>query len=358
MASRHVFLLLLAILVGILLVLLNSTASATTVTSPSGTTYTGTIKAESEGAIELHGPFTTVRCNKSSIEGEVEKHGAGVTAGGNVSALTYSECNFPVTVLKNGALEVHNISGTSNGTLTSSGAEITIATSIGNCIFTTTSTDIGTLTDSSTTGGNATLDTGGFSIPRTGHTFFCGSSGQLTGNYNVTTPSTLYLSHASSSPLTSPAGTPYTSTIKAESEGSIVLKGPYTDVACKSTIEGKVESHTSAVASGKVSALTFKECNFPVKVLKTGSLELHVGSGTLTSSGAELTVETSLANCVFSTSGTDIGLLTGTGVTGTNATLDILGASIPRTEHSFLCGSTGNLNGSYKITTPSTLYLD
>jgi hypothetical protein len=164
------------------------TASATILTSPSGTTYTGEIKAEA-GTTELHGPFTTVSCKKSTVAGSVESHGASTTAGGKISSLTFTECNFPVTVLKAGSLEIHTSgeSANGNGTLTSSGAEITIATSIANCIFTTSSTDVGTLTG----GTPATLAINSAGIPRTGHSIFCGSKGTWTGSYTVSTPGTL-----------------------------------------------------------------------------------------------------------------------------------------------------------------------
>lgn len=165
------------------------TASATTLTS-SGSTYTSTIEAESEGKTTLHGPFTSVTCEESKVKGTVETHGAGVTAGGAVSSLTFSKCNFPVTVKKAGSLQVHATEG-GNGTLTSSGAEITIETSIASCIFTTKAegTDVGTLTGNAS--GNATLDINSAAIPRTGHSIFCGSSGTWTGSYKVTTPGNL-----------------------------------------------------------------------------------------------------------------------------------------------------------------------
>jgi hypothetical protein len=165
------------------------TASATTITSPSGTAYTGEIKATA-GATELHGSFITVKCNTSAVTGsKVETHGAGVTAKGPVTTLTFSECNFPVKVVKAGSLEVHATSG-GNGTLTSNGAEITIETSIANCIFTTKETDVGTLTGGTT----AKLDINSASIPRTGHSVFCGGSGTWTGSYTVNTPDTLLVS--------------------------------------------------------------------------------------------------------------------------------------------------------------------
>ncbi|HEY8502554.1 MAG TPA: hypothetical protein VIL21_07690, partial [Solirubrobacterales bacterium] len=165
----------------------------TTLTSPSGTAYTSTVKAES-GELTLHKVFgATISCGKSNLEGKVEQHGNGVTAKGNLSSLTFSECEGnDVTVKAAGSLEVHATSG-GNGIVTSTGAEISIQlTGLGiTCIYTTNGTQIGTLTGSNST--KAKLDLEGSSIPRTGGSIYCGSSGELTGSYTVTTPSTLYV---------------------------------------------------------------------------------------------------------------------------------------------------------------------
>jgi hypothetical protein len=338
-------------------------ASANPVTSPKGTVYTGTIKAESEGGTALHGSFISVSCNKSTVEGKVESH-SGTTAGGNISLLNFTECNYPVKVLKAGSLQVHTTEK-GKGTLTSTGAEITIETSVGNCTFSTSSTDIGTITGTGSTNGAATLDIDSSSIPRTGHSFFCGSSGEWTGSYKVTSPSTLYIGSGeepAGSPLTSPLKTPYTSTLKAESEGSISLDGEFTTVSCKkSSLEGKVESHNSTSATGNLSALTFGECNYPVKVLETGSLVIHTNpaekdKGIVTSKGALITIDTSVATCLFQTWNTEIGTIKGSTITKGNATIDASG-TIPRIGHSFFCGSSGTLTGSYKVTTPSELFV-
>lgn len=191
-----------------------ATASATTLTSPTGTIYTGKIHAEvdtNEGALAptLDGAFSTVNCKKSTVEGTVESHGAGVTAGGKITTLTFGECNFPVTVLKPGTLSIHAIKPESGehktcentpntpdtcwGTLYSDKAEVTVATSVGSCIFTTANTSIGTLTTTPTTGKTATLDIGSSPIPRTGGNFLCGATATWTGNYVVDTPDSLWI---------------------------------------------------------------------------------------------------------------------------------------------------------------------
>ena len=182
----------------IILLAMAGPASATTVTSPSGTVYTSTMKAASEGTITLHNSSlgVSVSCTASSVEGKVQNHGSGVTASGSISSLTFTGCGADaVTVLKAGSLEIHEKQGGNGyGTLTSVGAEITIkngATGV-SCTYTTgTGTDIGTLTGSGSTGGNATLDIESATIPRTGDSILCGSKGQWTGSYKVTTPSTV-----------------------------------------------------------------------------------------------------------------------------------------------------------------------
>jgi hypothetical protein len=181
-----------------------ATASATTLTSPTGTTYTSTVAATA-GATSLEGAFVTVTCNKSILEGKIESHGKGVTGGGKISTLDFTECNFPTKVAANGAEEYHAIrkdiqphttcletdGDTCLGTLTSSGTITTVETSLGSCTFTTSSTSIGTVTTTAKTGGKAVIDIAA-TIPRTGGSFLCGSSATWTGSYTINTPSTLW----------------------------------------------------------------------------------------------------------------------------------------------------------------------
>ncbi|HEX5989634.1 MAG TPA: hypothetical protein VFY75_05425 [Solirubrobacterales bacterium] len=186
-----------AVVVGALMAFAG-TASATTPTSPKGTAYTGTYKAEAEGTTELHGEAFSVSCGKSVVEGNISQHGAGLTTKGSITTLNFTECSYSVTFLKLGTLEAHaTVKGSdADGTVTSTGAEFTIHGPFGiNCLFQTNNTDVGTgsLTSTATTGGNATLDIGSSLIPRTGDSAFCGGFGEWTGSYRVVNPSTLYI---------------------------------------------------------------------------------------------------------------------------------------------------------------------
>jgi hypothetical protein len=170
------------------------TASATYLTSPSGTVYTDAMHFQSEGDIALHGPTTTT-CRKSTFEGDVETHGLATTVASVLSKFTLEECNNHVVVENAGSLIIHTTGASSNGngTVTSTGLTITIKTTSLNlhCLYVTEITDIGALTGSNSS--NATLDIDSVRIPRHVGSIFCGSYLEWTGTYKVTIPSTLYV---------------------------------------------------------------------------------------------------------------------------------------------------------------------
>ncbi|HEY6732055.1 MAG TPA: hypothetical protein VI039_13650 [Solirubrobacterales bacterium] len=174
---------------------------------------------------------------------------------------------------------------------------------------------------------------------------------------------------ASATTVTSPKGTAYTGVIKATNEGSLTLHG-VVDITCNhSEVEGSVESHGAGVtAKGAITKLTFTQCNQHVTIISKGSLEAHqvAGSttdGTLTSSNAKVTVVATTifgaVHCVFATNNTHIGRLTATAGGGSHATLDIDSSPIPvvGSESDFLCGSSSEWTGNYKVNTPTDLHI-
>jgi hypothetical protein len=170
-------------------------ATATTLTSPSGSTYTGAFKVVSEGEITLENPLGKFVCTWGQ-EGKVEAHGPAVTARGKISTATFTGCSVmrPFSVLSPGSLEFHTDSESAdgNGTVTLVGFEITIVFNGVPCTYgTAAGLDLGTLTGSKTTGSKATIDTGSISIPRTAGSLLCGESAPLTGSFAVATPSYL-----------------------------------------------------------------------------------------------------------------------------------------------------------------------
>jgi hypothetical protein len=166
-------------------------ASATQVTAPSGTLYTGSLAMGSEGSITIHG-VTDVTCNGSAIGGSISSHGAGVTAKGSITGLVFADCNQHVSILSLGSFELHSTGGWGNATYTWSGAKITVefTTIFGNvhCVFGTSNTDIGLLTTAVYDTGHGHLDVDSAPISTTEGSFLCGSSAELTGSYKVATP--------------------------------------------------------------------------------------------------------------------------------------------------------------------------
>lgn len=158
----------------------------------SGSIYTGEIVATSTNPV-LIGKFTTVKCTHSEFKTNVEEHGGGwEDAGGLLTHLTFTECNYVVTVENKGGMDV-DAEGAGSGNFDLFSTKFSVHTSVGTCIFTANSALGGGTAMGNFTGNywsNAVIDLEG-EIPRTGGNFFCGSSGILGGIYKVTKPSNL-----------------------------------------------------------------------------------------------------------------------------------------------------------------------
>ncbi len=162
------------------LMALTSSASATILTSPEGTQIPvgTTFEGLNTGAVLGTNATGTVECKKSTIKGSVSNAGSATTTVGiSLSALTFSECNATVTVLKTGSLEIHAGEG-GNGTVTGSGQEVTTESSGFHCIFATNNTNWNLIDAPSPTEPRHNLLTVTIPFTRTGGRSgaFCGSS--------------------------------------------------------------------------------------------------------------------------------------------------------------------------------------
>jgi hypothetical protein len=177
-----------------------ATASAAKVTSPAGTKYFGVITAESEGHATLHpsGEMPDVTCN-STVKGEVavndQENGNPTTkASGPITELNWFNCtnSYHATTNAPGSLSIESLGG-GTGTLYSTGTTVTVTRFGIECRYLTSTTDIGVVTDSNHTGGNATLDIKA-KIPFHNGSFLCGEGlSEWTGSYKVTSPKTLII---------------------------------------------------------------------------------------------------------------------------------------------------------------------
>ncbi len=166
--------------------------------------------------------------------------------------------------------------------------------------------------------------------------------------------------------FTSPEGTEYSGAIKLELKKGTPASFKnsfFGEIQCVvSTLEGKVKSQgTTATAQVELSTFNFKACGGSFASLQAGVLEAHTsgaspdGNGTLTSNGAEITLEIAGIHCILSTSTTSLGTLTG----GSPATLTA-SASVPRTggRSGAFCGSSFTFHAEYKVVTPEALLVD
>jgi len=180
---------------GLLAIAANASATAgTTITSPTGTVATPTIKAESEGGhLKLANPIATIEC-ASTLEAKVERHGPESVAGGKVSSLAFTGCTnlWHVTTVSPGELAIEWTSGY-NGVVTSTGMTIN-ATRLGvACNYVTSGTPIGTITG----GTPATIHLQAALPSHTGSSGLCGSgTAKLEGSYKLSSPESLFVDEA------------------------------------------------------------------------------------------------------------------------------------------------------------------
>jgi uncharacterized low-complexity protein len=160
-------------------------ASADSITSPTGTTYTGALTAESEGHAILDNPIAEIKC-VGTAAGSVEEHKAGEKVSGAVHP-TFTGCtnSWHVTTITGGTLKAEHSSGY-NGIVYSDGATIE-ATRLGIvCRYVTKTTKVGTITGGST----ATMHIQA-AIPFHSGSGLCGEGATTwTGSYTVTAPTT------------------------------------------------------------------------------------------------------------------------------------------------------------------------
>src|SRR6476660_3981483 len=102
-------------------------ASATTITSPTGTVLGSTtvIHAVNEnGHVKLANPIANIEC-VSTVEGTISSKGAGVTAEGGISTLEFTSCTnaWVVKTISAGTL-IAPWTSRHNSTLTSTGSKL------------------------------------------------------------------------------------------------------------------------------------------------------------------------------------------------------------------------------------------
>jgi len=140
---------------------------------------------------------TLETCRAVTLSAEITEAGSSTaTVKAKNKALTWNECTWADKTVVLGGLEIHKISGTSNGTLTAS-EEIswTFDDGLGSCVYGwTAGNDIGTITE----GKPATLDLNSLIHKLSGSGVFCPETAKLIGSFTVTAPASTTLAVESS----------------------------------------------------------------------------------------------------------------------------------------------------------------
>lgn len=139
-------------------------------------------------------------CTESTIKKEITNTGSSTaTVTAKVTATTFGGCTFTTDTLRLGKTEIHKISGTSNGTVTSDEpTEVTINTVLfGSCIYTVpTGKSVGDVSEGS--GTNSVFALNAVTEKVSGSGFACPTTDRTTGTYVLTTPSQTTLSVSAS----------------------------------------------------------------------------------------------------------------------------------------------------------------
>src|SRR6476469_6189355 len=246
------------------LLALTGTASATTITAPTGTVATPSFEAEGEGhlVIDIGGGLPKIEC-QSALKGQFKAHGEGKPAEGELTSVVNTSCtnSWHVTTIVNGTIAVNWLNAYS-GTITSTGLTIEATRAGVICRFATNKTVTGTLT----AGSPATLDLAG-SIPFHSGSGLCGAGPfPLTGSYKLTSPTALFVDGppfegtGPGTTVTSPTGTISTPAVKATSKNIVIDLSLMPKIECSSELNGRIETHgVSRTASGIV-GISFSAC--------------------------------------------------------------------------------------------------
>jgi hypothetical protein len=142
----------------------------------------------------VNGGTTLETCTQAVLKSDITNAGsATTTVTSENKTLSFNGCTFANGFTKLGGLEIHNITGTSNGTVTASG-EIGWAFTnplFGTCVYGwTTGEVVGVITE----GKPATLDLNTNIVRLSGSSFACPANGTLEGSLVQTEPTSTTLS--------------------------------------------------------------------------------------------------------------------------------------------------------------------
>jgi len=169
--------------------------------------------------------------------------------------------------------------------------------------------------------------------------------------------------------FTSPTGTAYTGTVNATLEGSALLEAGFANDTCTSgTVHGTLKTNNEEHASGEITEVAFSVCSLTTDTLNNkGTLTINKFTTVVTGTGVEVTVSAFGTSCVYGLGGTSTILGTAVNtktVEGSDQVTLLIngedgkGAKLPKISGGFLCASPARWLASYKVTTPTTSFVE
>jgi hypothetical protein len=156
---------------------------------PTGTEIKASLVGGTKAVLTPSNELPTIECSVSEVEGKTE---TTTTPEGNNTKLSFTSCNQTVETLEKGKLQIH-YDAEDNGSLTASGVRVRVK-----ALFGSLSCDFGGNVTSglTATGGTSPKVDATATIPMIQETGFieCPKSAVWHAEYNVTSPSPLYVS--------------------------------------------------------------------------------------------------------------------------------------------------------------------
>jgi hypothetical protein len=157
---------------------------------PAGSKGKASLAAGTSAVLRTTAGSIEATCTQSTVEGTSENTGgATATVKSTLTTLTFGNCSNPTKTIVPGGGELHWISGTNNGTLTTFGTEVTIVLAGVSCTLGLEGTkDVGT-----TVGGNPGSLTVNVSVVKKAGSFLCPSTAVFEAKYVATEPTNAWV---------------------------------------------------------------------------------------------------------------------------------------------------------------------
>jgi len=182
-------------------------ASAQTLTAPTGTTYTGALSSSLEGSALLKAGFAEITCTSGTVAGNVTTNN-NTEASGSITSVSFSNCKEGQTVdtLNNsGTLTITHktVEGKTTYPVTGTGTEVTTAVAGVSCVYglgatstalgNATNTEVETKVEEKTVKEDWVTLAINAKLPKISGGFLCASPASWTANYVVTSPADSHL---------------------------------------------------------------------------------------------------------------------------------------------------------------------